>query len=157
MKRNPIEIICIGKIKNDYWLDAFSHYQKMLNKWRRINLTELRDASGDLSPETRKKQESEKILANLPPGCFHIALHEKGKLFTSMEFSELLHKLEERHMRKLCFILGGPFGLSPQILSACHMLLSLSPMTFPHEMARVLLVEQLYRAHAILAKLPYHH
>ena len=90
-----------------------------------------------------------------PKSCL-VALHETGAAMDSREFAAFLRDLDE-NARRPVFVVGGPFGLSPALLADCRSLLSLSPMTFPHELARVMLLEQLFRAETILRRFPYHH
>ncbi len=92
----------------------------------------------------------------LPKDCFVFALDEKGKMLTSLEFARLLERLELQGKRKLAFVIGGHLGLSSDVTKRAAFCLSLSPMTFTHDMARLILLEQLYRAFTIKAGLPYH-
>lgn len=157
MKARPIELLCIGKLKTAYWIDAFRHYQKMLEKWRQINLREVKDAPGAMPPEKRREDEGRRLLSQIDNGSINIALTDKGKMCDSNGFAALLQNWHNRECRPLCFIIGGPFGLSESVIERCEYKLSLSLMTLPHELARVLLLEQLYRAHSIMAKTGYHH
>lgn len=150
-------IICIGKIRTPFWKDALAHYQKLLAPFRALEISELRDSSGDLPIASRKGQEGSQILASLKNTDFPIALHETGKMLSSPQLARLLTDCDERQMKRPAFIIGGPFGLSAEVLSAARFSLSLSALTFPHELARVLLLEQLFRAESILHNTPYHH
>lgn len=114
----------------------------------------MKDGDGNATPEKRILQEEQRILARLNPGEKAIALTENGKMHDSPKFAELLNRMENTG---ITFIIGGPFGLGAQILDRCHEKLSLSSMTWPHELARVLLLEQIFRGLSILARFPYHH
>lgn len=110
------------------------------------------EVKGKLPPDKQRKSEGELLLKSIPIGSFVIALDELGKKFTSEEFSLKLEKIA----RPICFVVGGAYGLSSEIRGKADMLLSLSNMTLPHIMARIMLVEQIYRAHTISANHPYH-
>lgn len=157
MKGKPITILSIGKLKAEYWRTAFSHYRKMLEKWRSLRLIELKDSPAGLSVQKRIEQEGERLLAALPPNTIAIALSENGKEYSSCELAQLLKNWRNQTSREICFIIGGPFGLHESVVRHCDQDLSLSKMTWPHELARILLLEQLYRAHAILANSAYHY
>lgn len=116
---------------------------------------ELKDGANE--PLKRKKTEGARILSSLSPTDYPIALHESGKEFTSTQFAELLLDCDERLCKRPAFIIGGPYGLDESVLQASRLKLSLSRMTWTHELARVLLLEQLYRAESILHNTPYHH
>lgn len=144
-------------MKTDYWATAFNHYKKMLEKWRHVKLEEIRDASGDLPVQKRMDEDGRRLLERMTDTSINIALTERGKLFRSDDFAALLETWHNHDCRSPCFIIGGPFGLAEKVIERCDCLLSLSSMTWPHELARVLLMEQLYRAHSIIAKTGYHH
>jgi len=150
-------IICVGKLKTKYWQDACNHYLKQLRPWRFLECTEVRDSATSLAPDIRVIQESKRILAEIAPGDLPVALHERGKQLTSHEFAAFLRNCDEKVIKRPTFIIGGPFGLGKTVLDSCAASISLSPMTWTHEMARVLLLEQLYRAESILRRYPYHH
>lgn len=129
----------------------------MLEKWRQIRIEEIKDSPGSNPPDKRKEDEGSRILARLDANAINVALTERGSLSTSEELAALLETWHNRDNRSPRFIIGGPFGLPETVIERCDYKLSLSPMTWPHELARVLLMEQLYRAHAIIAKTGYHH
>jgi 23S rRNA (pseudouridine1915-N3)-methyltransferase len=133
-----ISVIAVGRLRPPY-VDDMSHYHKLLAGHARVEVTEVR--------------EDEKVPARIPDRSYLVLLSNEGRSFDSVQFSEWL---EERRQegRDLCFVIGGPKGLD---LERCDLKLSLGPMTLPHQLARVVLVEQLYRAHKILAREPYHH
>lgn len=152
-----IRLVCTGKIKTCYWREAASHYLDQLNRFRQIEYVEVRDASSSLTANERLAQEARNIRASLSPGAFIIGMHEAGAQMTSSEFANFLKRHDESASRKLNFVIGGPFGFEKSFLETCDLLFSLSQCTWPHELARVLLLEQLYRAETILRGFPYHH
>jgi 23S rRNA (pseudouridine1915-N3)-methyltransferase len=133
-----ISVIAVGRLRPPY-VDDMSHYHKLLAGLTRVEVTEVR--------------EDEKVPARIPDRAYVVLLSSEGKTFDSVGFSRWL---EERRMegRDLCFVVGGPKGLQ---LERCDLKLSLGPMTLPHQLARVVLLEQIYRAHKILAGEPYHY
>ncbi len=135
-------IIAIGKIRKSWIKDGIKIYKKRLPN---LTILELRDS--DIN------KESNNILSSLRDGELLIALSEEGKNLNSLDFSNYLQKLGSQ---RLVFVIGGADGLSPKIKSTAHFCFSLSPLTFTHEMARLLLLEQLYRASAIAQGSPYH-
>jgi 23S rRNA (pseudouridine1915-N3)-methyltransferase len=131
-------VIAVGRLRPPF-SDDVQHYQKLLAGHARVELVELRD--------------EEKVDGRIPDRAYRVLLSPEGKTFDSIQFS---HWMEERRRSglDLCFIIGGPHGLD---LESCDMRLSFGPMTLPHQLARVVLLEQIYRAHKILAREPYHY
>ncbi|MBD5646876.1 MAG: 23S rRNA (pseudouridine(1915)-N(3))-methyltransferase RlmH [Desulfovibrio sp.] len=156
MAGNLVRLLCVGRLKTPFWRDAAAHYAHRLGRWRRVELVEVRDGDAALAPAARSAQEGERLLAALGSTAGAIALDEGGEALDSPGLAALLRRLDEQALRP-AFVIGGPFGLSPEVLAASSRRLSLSAMTWPHELARVLLLEQLYRAECILRKVPYHH
>lgn len=152
-----ILIISIGRIKISWWKQAVNHYAKLLGKWHGVECKELKDSDPALPPEARIVQEKQRILANLSQKNLGVALSENGQTFTSPQFAAFIRKISEFEQRRITFVVGGPYGLHQDVLNACAHCISLSPMTWTHEMARVLLYEQLYRACCINNHIPYHH
>lgn len=151
------KFIFIGKMKKGFWKDACEHYMKRIKPHLPYEEIILKDAPGHLPPEEKKKWEGDKILEKLTAQDFPVVLDEHGKTMTSTKLSSQLTRWTEDPAYAPCFIIGGAYGLSEQVLSKSRAKLSLSPMTFPHEMARVVLLEQLYRALSIAKGSPYHH
>lgn len=118
-----------------------------------MEVLEIKDGNG----AARICQEGERIVAQLRPKDVIIALSETGQSFTSSQFASFLRINDEDAAGRLTFIIGGPFGLAPDVLDHSRFQLCLSAMTWPHELARVLLLEQLFRAETILHNTPYHH
>lgn len=148
-------IFCVGKLRTSYWQEACTHYLKLLAPLRQIECIEAKDSA--LEGEARLKQEAERLLSCLGPQDLAIALDDQGQQLSSRQFAACLRRCDEQVMKRPCFIIGGPYGLADFLLQKCRMRLSLSSMTWPHELARVLLLEQIYRAESILRGSPYHH
>lgn len=151
-----LKIISVGKIKKNYWSEAIAHYDKMLRPVVRIEAQNVKDCPQAEGSE-RKKQESDRLLEKIGPQDTLIALHEAGSCFTSVEFARFLLPLLENPAGKCCFVLGGALGLAPHLLDRAQTLLSLSPLTMPHELAQVVLYEQLFRAASIITNRTYHY
>lgn len=148
-------IICIGKLKNPFWKAAAEHYLRQIRAWRKLDIMELRDSA---TPATqRPAREAEAILAALQTHDLPIVLTEKGNEFDSPKFANFLRDCDETNRGRPAFIIGGPYGHASTLLMRCPFHLSLSAMTWPHELARVLLLEQIYRAECINRNIPYHH
>jgi len=157
MSLKPLNIIAVGRLRTKHWIDAASHYTNKLKFWYKLDLKTIKDAEPSLPTATKITLEGEKILSTLNPKNYIICLDEHGKFRNSIEFSAYLQHLLEDTNKIPCFIIGGAFGLSDAIKKSAAEKISLSPMTLPHEMAQVLLLEQLYRAQTILHHIPYHH
>jgi 23S rRNA (pseudouridine1915-N3)-methyltransferase len=156
-----IRIIAVGKIKEKFLQDGIFEYEKRLRPYAKVQVFEVpeekRPASASLSVErVAVEKEGERILAAIPDGSFVIVLDIKGQGWSSEELSESFRQWELAGQNQLAFVIGGDLGLSPTILSRSDLCLSLSRMTFTHPMARLLLVEQVYRAFRILRGEPYH-
>lgn len=152
-----IKFIWVGKLKKGHWKDAATHYHKSLARHYPLTEVIVKDAPSHLEDAAKKEWEGERILEKLDPQDFPICLDEHGKTITSVALSKKLTTWSEDPATSPCFIIGGAFGLGQEVLKKCRYTLSLSPMTFPHELARVLLLEQLYRAASIQKGMPYHH
>lgn len=151
------KFIFIGKMKKGHWKEACDHYFKRIKPQLPFEEVILKDAPGHLPPKDKKKWEGEKILEKIAPQDLVIVLDEHGKTMTSPKLSDQLTRWTDDPAFAPCFIIGGAFGLSEEVLTKSRFKLSLSPMTFPHEMARVILLEQVYRALSIAKGSPYHH
>ncbi|MFP4070628.1 MAG: 23S rRNA (pseudouridine(1915)-N(3))-methyltransferase RlmH [Desulfovibrionales bacterium] len=152
-----IRIISVGKLKKKYWSMAADHYAASLSRFYRLERTAVKDAPAHVSIEQRMQTESDAVRTRLTPQDLTIGLDLEGRTFSSTGFSRALSGWIEDPQKIPCFLVGGAYGFSPQFKSSCDLLFSLGPLTFPHEMAQVVLLEQLYRAAAILHNLPYHH
>ncbi len=151
-----LRIVAVGKLKTPHWKMAADHYLERLKHWRNIQQAIIKDAPPSLPTIQRNAMEGEHILAALTPQDIPVVLDEKGKGFNSASFALFLEKISENAASRPCFIIGGAFGLSPTVREQARDLVRRGEMTFPHELARVVLLEQLYRAEAILRNVPYH-
>ena len=153
-------LICMGRLKEKYWRDAAAEYEKRLSrfgKWETIELPDLPEPSNS-SPaieEQIKKKEGEAILAKLRDGDVVVCLCIDGKQMDSVQLSKKLTELIDTG-RRVVFIIGGSLGLHERVIARADEQLSMSPMTFPHQLMRVILLEQLYRAERIRTGEPYH-
>ncbi len=157
MAKKPLRLLHVGALKTPHWKDAAAHYLQRLQHWRTVQQTIVKDGNSALPPAERNKWEGQKLIEAIKPHEYIICLDERGQSFTSKDFAKFLEKNSENITRPPCFIIGGAFGLDPMVREKSHYLLSLGPMTLPHELARVVLLEQLYRAEAIVRGVPYHH
>ena len=153
-----IQLITIGGLKQDYAQEGCALFEKRLKGLAKYELKELRDAKRAKTPDVERwrREEAERIKQALKGAPFWLALDERGESLSSRAFAKLIQKAQNRAYHSLPFVIGGPDGLDPELREAAPKLISLGPMTMPHELARLVLLEQLYRAHAILANLPYH-
>ena len=148
-----INIICIGKIKEPYLKDALEEYRKRLSRYCKLNIIELPDEkipdklNSSLENEIKSK-ECRNIMNHIKKDSYAIALDLKGKQFTSEEFSKKIENLS-METSSLTFIIGGSLGLTQELLDACKLKICFSKMTFPHQLIRVFLLEQIFRAFKI--------
>lgn len=152
-----MKFIWIGKLRERFARDGCEHYMGKLGRHFRLEELTLKDAPGKLPPEEKVRREGEAILAKLRPGDMPVILDERGREPTSRELAKHVRDWTETANQTPVFIIGGPFGLSQEVKKAARQTLSLSRMTLPHELARLMLLEQLYRAGEILRGSPYHH
>lgn len=152
----PIHIIAVGRLREPHWKNAAEAYAKRLKRGYALTETIVKDGDAALSPAARANAEGERILQALNGGLTPVCLDENGETLPSAAFAALLRRWFDAATTP-CFIIGGAYGLSDAVRARAVKTISLSPMTFPHELARVLLLEQLYRADAILRGGPYHH
>ncbi|MGE4553896.1 MAG: 23S rRNA (pseudouridine(1915)-N(3))-methyltransferase RlmH [Desulfovibrionaceae bacterium] len=152
-----LRCIFTGRLKEPFARDWFEHYRGRLAPHVQFTETVLRDADGRLPPERRREAEGKAILEALGPGDLPVVLDERGRDCTSRQFADRLRGWFEDPGRTPCFVIGGPYGFGDEVRRRAAMLLRLGSMTWPHELARVMLMEQLYRAVSILKGSPYHH
>ena len=157
-----IEIICVGKLKEKYWQDAADEYLKRLGRFAKLTVTELPEerlrGNSPADEAAVIKAEGEAILAKLQPGpqSFVIALAFNGSRLTSEGLAEKISALGLEGKSRVVFVIGGSLGLSAEVLKAADMRLSFSDFTFPHQLMRVILLEQIYRAFKINSGETYH-
>lgn len=156
-----IHLIALGKLKESYWREAEAEYLKRLTPFVKITIHELKEESftDKDRPEIIKEREAKKIEGELAKikDSHIIALDEHGKQFTSLQFTEQLNNRAVEQYNTIAFILGGPLGLHDSVRKRANLTLSLSPLTFTHQMARLFLLEQIYRAMMIRSNRSYHY
>ena len=151
-----IRLLAVGRRKTPHWRDAASYYLKRLAHTRQVEETVVKDADASAPLDERKESEGERLLKTVRPQDVLIAMDEGGKCMPSRDFAAFLRQLHDSG-KVPCFVVGGAYGLSDALLRSAGHRLSLGPMTLPHELARVVLLEQLYRAENILSGTGYHH
>ena len=154
-----ITLLVIGKTDNKHLIQLIDDYQKRLNHYVKFTLEVIPDIKNakNLSKEQQKEKEGELILLKLQQGDQLILLDEKGKEFTSVQFSAYLQKKMNTGLKRLVFVVGGPYGFSQEVYNKSMGKVSFSQMTFSHQMIRLFVVEQIYRSFTILKNQPYHH
>ncbi len=156
-----ITIICVGKLKEKYWRDAVEEYSKRLGRYCKIEIVELAD---EKAPETMsraqeeqvKEKEGDRILKSIKDDMYVTALAINGNRLSSEGVAEFMSSSMLRGVSHMAFVIGGSLGLSDTVLSRADYALSFSDMTFPHQMVRVILLEQIYRGMRIIKGEPYH-
>lgn len=156
-----INIVCVGKIKEKYLKLGIDEFKKRLSKYCKLEIIELEDekAPENLSDKEMliiKEKEGKKILSKIKDNSYVIALAIDGKNLSSEELAETINKLGVRGISNITFVIGGSLGLSDEVLSRSDYKLSFSKMTFPHQLMRLILLEQVYRAYRINNGEPYH-
>ena len=156
-----INIICVGKIKESFFRDAIEEYSKRLNKYCTLNIIELPDEKIPNNASEKeviaiKEKEGQNILNNIKNSSYVICMDLKGKQFSSEEFSEKLNNISLNFNSTINFIIGGSLGLAKNVLDIADELISFSRMTFPHQLFRIILLEQIYRAFKISNNEAYH-
>lgn len=156
-----ISVVCSGKIKEKYWNMALDEYAKRLSRYCKLEWVEVADekTSDGISAhmeEQIKGKEGERMLAKIPDSAYVIALAIEGDSLDSVELAEKIDTLGITGVSHIVFVIGGSLGLSKSVLRRADYLLSFSKMTFPHQMMRVILLEQIYRSYRIIHREPYH-
>ena len=154
-----IELLCIGKTKMKFIEEGIKVYTDRLRHYINFRINCLPDIkkTGKLTEKEQKEKEGELMAAAVAPGDHLVLLDERGKQFTSMKFAEKLENYMNSGKKKVIFAIGGPYGFSERIYRRSDEMLSLSEMTFNHEMIRLFFTEQIYRGMTILKGEPYHH
>jgi 23S rRNA (pseudouridine1915-N3)-methyltransferase len=155
-----IQILCVGRIKDSYLTEGIAEFSKRLRHYAVVFVTELAEVRVPKNTSSSvemwiKEREGEKILAGMKPGFLTIALDPRAPLIASEELAALLGEVELLG-KNVCFIVGGPLGISSEVLAAADWKVSFSRMTFTHTMIRLILFEQIYRGFRILRGEPYH-
>lgn len=154
-----ITFICIGKTTQPFLISGENEYLKRLSHYCKLDRIELNDLKNNknMQREQIKKEEGKLFLSRIDVNDYVLLLDERGKQYSSVEFAEFIENKQMEGTRNLVIIVGGAFGFSPEVYQRANGMISLSKMTFSHQMIRMLFFEQLYRAHTILKKEPYHH
>lgn len=156
-----VHLICVGKLKEKFYTDAVAEYAKRLSPYCKLTITELPEEKLPQSPsksliDAALSKEAANIRSKLPPRARVVALCIEGQLLSSEELAKRLQTWEAGPTNQLCLLIGGSYGLDESLKAEAHVRVSMSPMTFPHHLARVMLLEQLYRAFKINEGSAYH-
>ena len=153
-----IKIICLGKIKEKFLKDGIDEFMKRLTPYTSIEIVELSPVEIKDENLTQKalEQEAEKILANIKPNSYVITLEILGKQLSSEDFAQKINEITNEGISELVFVIGSSCGIAPSVSQRADFKLSISKMTFLHQFARLLLIEQIYRAFKILKNETYH-
>lgn len=156
-----IAIVCVGKIKEKFYRDAIDEYAKRLSKYCKLEIIEVADEkTPDKASETGenqiKEKEADRILEKIKEDTFVYTLEIKGKRYTSEAFAKELENKGTYGTSNIAFVIGGSLGLHEKVLKRSNGSISFSDMTFPHQLMRVILIEQIYRAYRIMNNEPYH-
>ena len=162
-----IDILCVGKIKEKFYRDAVDEYIKRLSRYAKTQVIEVSDEktpvnASDIQVEQIKEKEASRLLTHIPDktgsgtDTFVITLEIKGKELSSEQLADKISQLGINGTSHLIFVIGGSLGLHKSVLERSNFALSFSPMTFPHQLMRVILLEQIYRSYRIINNEPYH-
>lgn len=156
-----VTLITVGKVKEAYFREAIAEYSKRLQGYCKLQITEVTDEKTPEGASAAEEErildiEGERILSKIPQGAYVISLEIEGKKMDSVQLARLIEQKSVQGESHLVFVIGGSLGLSKKVKSRANLALSFSDMTFPHQLMRVILLEQIYRAFRIIAKEPYH-
>lgn len=156
-----IDVVAVGKIKEKYLNEGIKEYSKRLSRYCSLNIIEVDDEKApenlsDKEMEMIKAKEGEKLLSKIPSGAFVVALAIEGKQLSSEALSQKISDIMVEGNSHIVFVIGGSLGLSGDVLKRANLKLSFSKMTFPHQLMRMILLEQVYRAFRIMRNEPYH-
>ena len=156
-----ITLITMGKLKEPFYISAAAEYAKRLGGYCKFTLLELPEARLPENPSPAEisaglEKEADLILSKVPKGAWFCVFTPEGKLLSSEEFAKTLRTVKNSGKSSACFLIGSSFGMAPRVKQRADLKLSMGPMTFPHHLARIMVLEQLYRAEAIQAGSKYH-
>lgn len=156
-----ITLIAMGKLKEKFYLSAAAEYEKRLKGYCQFRLLELPEVRLPENPSPAEiaaglEREAETILSKIPKGAWLCVLTPEGSLLSSESLADKLKSVKLSGKSNACFLIGSSFGISPRVKAQADFMLSMSPMTFPHHLARIMVMEQIYRAESILAGSKYH-
>lgn len=158
---SKISVLCVGKIKEKYLKDGIAEYAKRLSRYCKLDIIEVADektpdGASEVVETQIKNLEGDKLLKHIKDDDYVIALALDGKMLDSVELSKKMESLGVRGISHLVFVIGGSLGLSEAVLKRADYKLSFSKMTFPHQLMRMILLEQVYRGYRIMKREPYH-
>lgn len=156
-----ITVVAVGKIKEKFFADAVSEYRKRLGRYCKLEILQVADektpdGAGEALEKQIKDREGERILSHIRDGEYVFALAIEGKMMSSEEMAQKMERLGVEGRSQVVFVIGGSLGLSEAVLRRADEHLSFSKMTFPHQLMRVILLEQIYRSYRIMTGGPYH-
>ena len=156
-----ISIICVGKLKEKYWQMAITEYLKRLSRYANVEIIEVADEKApenmsDAQEQIVKDKEGERILKNIKDDMYVISLAIAGQRYSSEGFADFINNQMINSVSSIAFIIGGSLGISQNVMKRADISISFSKMTFPHQMMRVILLEQIYRGFRIIKNEPYH-
>ncbi len=156
-----VSIICVGKLKESYWKDACAEYAKRMSRFADFSISEVEEEKLPDNPSQSQidntlQKEGERILGKIPKGTQIAAMCIEGKVFSSGQLADVLEYNASYGSGNIAFVIGGSWGLSDEVKKAADIKMSMSKMTFPHQLARVMLCEQIYRGFNILSHTKYH-
>lgn len=156
-----ITLITVGKLKEKFYLSAAAEYEKRIKGYCQFRILELPEYKLPDNPSPTEisaalEKEADTIIAKIPKGAWFCTLTPEGKLLSSEALAETIQQVKLSGKSSACFLIGSSFGIAPRLKQMADLKLSMSPMTFPHHLARVMVLEQLYRAEAIQAGSKYH-
>ena len=156
-----ITVIAVGKIKEKYYRDALTEYAKRLSRYCKLEIVEVEDEktpdrASEAEEDQIREKEAERVLKYVKDNAYVITLEIMGRMIDSEEFAEKIEKLGVQGASHIQFIIGGSLGLHGKVCRRANMAVSFSKMTFPHQLMRVILLEQIYRGHRIICGEPYH-
>ena len=156
-----ITVVAVGEIKERFFEDAIREYEKRLSRYCKLEIVQVADektpeGAGEALENQIKEREGERILGHIRDGAYVIALAIEGRMLDSEELAERIGRLGVEGVSQIVFVIGGSLGLSGRVMERADFALSFSKMTFPHQLMRVILLEQVYRSYRILNHQPYH-
>lgn len=151
-----LQIVSVGNVKEKYLQELISDYKKRISKYAQIDIVELKDESNKINENVVKELEGERILSSIKDGYYVVLLDIKGSMLDSVSLSKKIDEISTYYSSKISFVIGGSFGVSEAVKKRANFLLSFSKMTFPHQLAKGMLLEQIYRSFKILNNETYH-
>lgn len=151
-----INVISVGSIKEKYMQELIADYKKRITKYAKIELIELKDESNKINENVVKELEGERIISSIKDGFYVVLMDIKGNMLDSVGLSKKIDEIATYNSSKIAFVIGGSFGVSESVKKRANYLLSFSKMTFPHQLAKGMLLEQIYRSFKISNNETYH-